>query len=52
MIFIIILICIVLLFTIMITLYLEKNKPNNIKNDTDDVSIIFDDDKDDDIEII
>lgn len=52
MIFIIILVCVVLLFTIMITLYLEKNKPTEIKNDTDDVSVIFDDDEKIDEEII
>ena len=52
MIFIIILVCIVLLFTIIITLYLEKNKPTEIDKNTDDVSVIFDENEKEDKEII
>ena len=44
MILIIILIAVVVLFTIMIALYVESHKPTEIDNDTDDVSVIFDDD--------
>ncbi len=47
MILIIILIAVVVLFTIMIALYVESHKPTEIDNDTDDVSVIFDDDKED-----
>lgn len=47
MILIIILIAVVVLFTIMIALYVESHKPTEIDNDTDDVSVIFDEDKED-----
>ena len=47
MILIIILIAVVVLFTIMIALYVESHKPTEIDNDTDDVSVILDDDKED-----
>ena len=47
MILIIILVSIVLIFTIIIGLYLSKNNPKEIDNDTDSVDVIFDDDKED-----
>lgn len=47
MIYLIILIGIVLIFTIVIAIYLEKNNPKEIDNNTDSVDVIFDDDKED-----
>ena len=52
MILIIILVCIVVMFTIMIALYIESHKPTEIDNDTDDVSVIFEEDKKIDKEVI
>ena len=45
MVIILILIAVVVLFTIMIALYIENHKPTEIDNSTDDVSVIFDEDK-------
>ena len=52
MIFIIILIGIVLLFTIMVALYIEKNKPTDIDNNTDSVDVIFDEEEKENKEVV